>query len=437
MSSAASDAVRTAAKRLITGNVMDQKSLGATRNDPWECFEDILARKNPRGYIKATLAFDQKLSTTTAIEAAYQKYLADNGGESKVLEAAQKFVTLKPNFAMQHEPQSLAMFIAHPPAAPAPVTLIDNPDYLAWQGFPPGAKVSYATQIWLPDQYGKLHPGHMIERHAYTLRSIDSDQANLYLTEIAYDADGNASPPHDTELAYKAKIAAPPARSPRQPGTPPTAARGKRGAIEQQDQEQPPATMPAPPLNAPLPSRANIIRGTPSPTGPQETGQEIIAVSNRKIPTQWQSQSYTGPSAMSPGVTSSIKVTVWTSDAVPTGLVRKTDDRLSPDFRTRKITRTIEQTWLESVTGARPGFPDANPLPSRSVPLHSPASSGVATSVATNDTPPTATPTPSRPHQPPISNRAPHTPAHPHLPSQPPHQGRRPPTPQPSATPMT
>ena len=37
------------AERWISGNVMDQKAIGATRNDPLEAFEDILSARIQKG----------------------------------------------------------------------------------------------------------------------------------------------------------------------------------------------------------------------------------------------------------------------------------------------------------------------------------------------------------------------------------------------------
>ena len=65
-----------------------------------------------------------------------------------------------------------------PPPMPKPAeVLVDDPQYLGWKGFEAGAKASYATQIWLPDPRRSLDPnglvpGHITERHTFTLRSI-------------------------------------------------------------------------------------------------------------------------------------------------------------------------------------------------------------------------------------------------------------------------
>ena len=44
-------------------------------------------------------------------------------------------------------------------------------------------------------------------------------------------------------------------------------------------------------------------------------------------------------------------VKVWTSDAVPSGLVRKTEDRITPTTRTHRGERIVQETYLESFEG--------------------------------------------------------------------------------------
>ena len=101
---AAARAVRAATKRLLTGSIMNQEALGATRNEPFEAFEDILARKNPRGYVRAAIAFKENLFSPASVDvdAALQKLIAGSG-ENKVLEAARKMVAGKPHFLYRDE----------------------------------------------------------------------------------------------------------------------------------------------------------------------------------------------------------------------------------------------------------------------------------------------------------------------------------------------
>ena len=100
----AAHAVHTATKRLLTGSVMNQQALGATRNEPFEAFEDILARKDPRGYVKAAIAFKENLYSPASVdvETAYRQLIAGSD-ESKVLEAARTMVAGKPHFLYRDE----------------------------------------------------------------------------------------------------------------------------------------------------------------------------------------------------------------------------------------------------------------------------------------------------------------------------------------------
>jgi hypothetical protein len=396
--------VRTATKRWISGNVMDQKAIGATRNVPLEAFEDILARKNPKGYVRATLAFDQNPQNREAVDAAYQKLVASSS-EKAVLDTAQKVVAGKPTFGYRLELPEFVKAMNAPPAPEKPAqVLVDYPLYLAWKGFEPGAKASYVSQVWVPDprRPGSDHlvSGHITERHTFTLRSITSEQALFWLTEIAYDADGAAHPAHDSEFAYPAKIPLPnSSAAPAQPGDAPAAPRGKKGAIRT---SQARATAAVPALNAPVPDR--LGRLTMPAAAPTETGEEILDIHGRRIATRWQSVQYAFKPA-SPYQDCSLIVKVWTSDAVPSGLVRKTQDRICPAGKSGPASRYIEETYLESFEGVRPGVvvPDASaPATTTYVPPPAPPGSPVSAGNAapppeTEPAPPAQTPQPPAP----------------------------------------
>ena len=105
-------AVHAATKRLLSGSIMNQQTLGATRNDPFEAFEDILARKDPRGYVKATIAFNENLFAPASVDVdvAYQKLIAQSG-EDKVLEAARTLAAGKPHFLYNRELDALQQLI--------------------------------------------------------------------------------------------------------------------------------------------------------------------------------------------------------------------------------------------------------------------------------------------------------------------------------------
>ena len=353
--------VRTATKRWISGNVMDQRALGATRNVPLEAFEDVLAREDPRGYVRATLAFDQDLQTRAEVDAAYQKLVA-SGSEKAVLETAQRIVADKPMFGYRLELQDFLKTMNGPPPAPKPAeVLVDDPLYLGWKGFEAGAKASYATQIWVPDPHvtpdpNKLLPGHFTERHTFTLRSITPDQALFWLTEIAYDADGSSSRPHDSEFAYPAKLRRPdPSAAPASSDDAPGPSRAKRGMTRSPSARATPQDIPL--LNAPAP---DLIGYTNPSTAPNETGDEIVEIHGRRLATHWEAAHFTFK-PNSPYKDNTLTVKVWTSDAVPSGLVRKTQDRICPPGRGGGIERYIKETWLESFEGTRAGVADPDP----------------------------------------------------------------------------
>jgi hypothetical protein len=383
--------VRTATKRWISGNVMDQKAIGATRNVPLEAFEDILAREDPKGYVRATLAFDQDLETREAVDAAYQKLVASSS-EKAVLETAQRIVADKPDFGYRLELQEFLKTMTAPPTAPKPAeVLVDSPLYLGWKGFGPGAKASYATQIWLPDPRrspdpNHLVPGHITERHAFTLRSITPDQALFWLTEIAYDADGSSSRPHDSEFAYAAKMRAPnsPAAAPASADDAPGPSRGRRGVVRARSARP---ARDVPPPNAPVPDRM----ATMPATQPIESGDEILEIHGRRIATHWEAARYTF-NPRSPYKDDTLTVKVWTSGAVPSGLVRKTQDRIGPRDR------WVKETWLESFEGTRAGVAAPNP----SLPA---TTAYVPPNVAAASPGPAATPPPQAPPPAPATPR--------------------------------
>ncbi|MDB5358175.1 MAG: hypothetical protein JWN24_4628 [Phycisphaerales bacterium] len=348
--------VRTATKRWISGNVMDQKSIGATRNDPLEAFEDILSRKNPKGYVRATLAFDQNLQKPDEVDAAYQKLVA-SGSESAILETAKKVAAAKPLFGYRLELSEFVKAMNAPPPAPAQPAgpLYDFPEYLAWKGFAPGAKATYVSRIWEQNPPGgdRLAPTRTTDRHTFTLQSTTEERELFWLTENAFDQTGAEHLPHDTEFTYPAKIALRTQRP---------QAQGGKGKGRPAPSETTEASAPAPPTTtaAAAVSSRLLDRFTVPPTAPMETGEEVVEIHGRKIATRWQSLTFTF-TPKSPYPDSTLIVKVWTSDAVPSGLVRKTEDRRTPTTRAHRGERIVQETYLESFEGTRPGVTAPDP----------------------------------------------------------------------------
>jgi hypothetical protein len=290
----ASNAVRTAQKRLTDGWVMNPKAIGSTRLTPYSAFQDILARTEPKGYVRSLLAFGQNLDAD-GVKSAYAALTAKHG-EAAVLNAARKIAAGRPNLTGKEDLDALMNILSG--AAPAPgdtpaIAQISDPKYLAWKDFGPGAKATYVHRGLAPARPGdtQLVPGAATVRSTYTLQSITSDMAKLWLTEVVYDyPSGQAHPPHDTEIYYG-------------------------------------GTMPPP---------------RPSADTPLGSGDEMLTIAGRTIATHREA-------VRRPGRGCDTVVTTWTSDQVPGGLVRQLEDG---NCQGRRI---IRETLLELFAGSPTG----------------------------------------------------------------------------------
>jgi hypothetical protein len=304
----AARAVRLAPKRMYSGGVMTVKELDVKRTEPVETFQDLLAQKDGRGYVRAALIFAKDLETTTAVDSAYRTY-AEAKGEQAVLDAAHRRALNKPQLTYKGELQFLDAEIATPTVERPQAPQKDSPQYLTWKRFGPGANAVYIDRILSQQPLQRdLTGGAVNARSRYLLRSIDADRANLYQTIIAYDnpsprtpmVSGAAHPPRDTEIAYPALIDA-----------------------------------------------AQSVRTQAAAGTSLQSGDETLEIRSMRIATHWEAvqvgvnQPNCGPTI----------VTTWTSDDVPGGLVRKTVDKAC------SYGRSVRETLLESFTAS--GSPDA------------------------------------------------------------------------------
>jgi hypothetical protein len=280
----ASRKVRLSTKRLITGSIIDQQTIGATRNELWPAFEDILARKNPRGYVRAMVAFQQNVQSpgSVDVDAAYAKLTAAQN-EELMLAAAKKMALAKPNLDSPREIDALLENVRNPQVAEAPAeVMVDFPKYLAWKKFPAGTKVTYVSRgldiIRLGSE--ELMASRPSLRATHTMDAIDDQQAHVWIGEIVYDSPtGTAHPPHETEMLYPAKVAQSPRAAARQPA-----------------------------------SRRPAASGVPESTA---SGEETLQIGGRAIATHWEEVTRELPTRKEVTKT-------WTSDEIPTGLVRQT-----------------------------------------------------------------------------------------------------------------
>lgn len=314
--------VRTAVKRATDGTVMDPKAIGSTRTTPGTAFQDVLVRKEPRGYVRSLLAFTQHLDSTAEVDAAYQKFLSGLGpsvNESAVVEAARKMAAGRPEPTYQGDLDTLSGVLGGSVSLAKPAQeLFDFPEYVAWKGFPAGSKVTYAYRYLFPDR--PLVPTQVWLRETYTLRSITEERALLYRTERVFDPNGTPHRPRDTEIGYPSKFG------------------GYTGAL---------------------------------PETPLESGQETLDINGRKFATRWQSVSSSGGGC-------SMVIKTWTSDEVPTGLVRKTEERTCGNNKnlTEIVLESFEgvrQPGVTNVTAAPPPPPPSAPTTTTPAPLLDPS----------------------------------------------------------------
>lgn len=329
--------VRTATKRRTDGMVMDPKALGVQREAPFSVFEDILARKNPRGYVRSALAFSQSLDSKAAIDAAYQALVA-NGQEEAYLTAARRHAKDRPNVISSFEIRSIkALLNAPPEVEKPPEEMVDAPLYLDWKRFSPGTRVTYHERKWMasrprPGSYNSADPTHLLAYPpdaivSYQLKSIDDQKASLWLTQSAAGVYGNMHPASDSEIVYLAKY--------------------PKSVADRNAKLHPAAN------NGPTPT-SNMMWNAKRTDDPVESGEEIVEVKGHRIATRWESAKYRGEDFNNEvGIT--IVVTVWTSDAIPTGQVRRTEDKRVQHIPGQmQPARYIIETYLESFDGFTP-----------------------------------------------------------------------------------
>jgi hypothetical protein len=320
---AAAHVVRVAPKRLSSGGVMTVKELGVKRTEPIETFEDLLASKDARGYVKDALIFAKDLDTAAAVDASYKTYVAGKN-EQALLDAAHRRALDKSQLTEKGELAFIESEMTAPTVAPTVATKgpqIESPQYLAWKRFAPGASASYIHRgIGQRIVGGPLTSGLPGIRSRWLMRSITPERVDLYLTEIAYDPPpaNTAHPPRDTEFAYLAYSDA----------------------------------------------RAPSARDAAVAKTPLRSGNETLTIAGKQIATRWQSEQ--APMARAncgPAIT-----TKWTSDEVPGGLVREIVDETCRDQRTNvngAILRSIRETLLESFQASGPvdGVRPIQPVP--------------------------------------------------------------------------
>ena len=316
----AARAVRTAVKRATDSRVMNSSAIGATREVPLTSFEDVLARKNPRGYLRAALVYSENLESAAALDASYKK-LVSTGNENAYIEAAKQLAAGRPNLMYSGELNSMKELLNTPqePEKPA-VALMDFPAYLGWKNFTPGAKIVHAQRYWqVPRAGGPAVPGPVNYLRGFQLQAITPDQAKFWFSETMFDRNGRAKPPSEREEAYPAKFTPPPGYM----------------------------------ADDPLAPGGNLGWGAEPASAPIASGEETIEINGKSFATRWQAKSYTyNETASNKGC--SLVVKVWTNESVPTGLVKKLDDVTCSKPTFGQAPRFMIETYLDSFEGFTP-----------------------------------------------------------------------------------
>lgn len=213
------------------------------------------------------------------------------------------------------------------PAKPA-VVLVDSPEYLAWKNFAPGAKVVYAARYWNLNGQNHLVPGPITSLKAYQLRGINVESVRLWFSQAPTDRYGRPMPPNEWEETIAAQYDS------------------KVDLLANQSRSAQLLTL--------FHQAGNLAIGVQLNTGPIETGEATIEVNGARIATHWESATYEYDASVWPTFKNCrLVINLWTSNAVPTGLVRKTEERTCPLGRDQ-LPRVMVETYLQSFEGFTP-----------------------------------------------------------------------------------
>jgi len=208
------------------------------------------------------------------------------------------------------------------------VALVDHPEYLAWKNFAPGAKVVYAARYWNLNGQNHLVPGPITSLKAYQLRGINVESVRLWFSQAPTDRYGRPMPPNEWEETIAAQYDS------------------KVDLLANQSRSAQLLTL--------FHQAGNLAIGVQLNTGPIETREATIEVNGARIATHWESATYEYDASVWPTFKNCrLVIKLWTSNAVPTGLVRKTEERTCPLGRDQ-LPRVMVETYLQSFEGFTP-----------------------------------------------------------------------------------
>lgn len=213
-------------------------------------------------------------------------------------------------------------------AAKAAVALVDSPQYLAWKNFRSGAKVVYAARYWNLTGSNKFVAGPITSLKAYQLRGINAEGVRLWFSEAPTDRYGRPMPPNEWEETIAAQY------------------ESNVGLSANQSRSAQ--------LLTAFHQAGNLAMGVQAKPRPVETGEGTIELNGARIATQWESVTYEYDASVWPTFKNCrLVIKLWTSADVPTGLVRKTEERTCP-LGGDQLARVMVETYLQSFEGFTP-----------------------------------------------------------------------------------
>ena len=216
--------------------------------------------------------------------------------------------------------EATAKIAAKPAAA-----LVDRPEYLVWKNFRPGAKVVYAARYWNLTGSNNFVAGPITSLYAYQLRVINAEGVRLWFSQAPTDRYGRPMPPNEWEETIAAQY---------DPNIDPSANQSRYVQ-----------------LLTVFRQAGNLAMGVQPKPRPIETGKDTIELNGARIATQWESATYEYDASVWPTFKNCrLVIKLWTSAAVPTGLVRKTEERTCP-LGGDQLARVMVETYLQSFEG--------------------------------------------------------------------------------------
>jgi len=295
---------------------------------------EVIARRIAEPYLGKTIDLngpDLRNALSTAIDKIKEDITNEYKRQMPVETTQDRYDTITEHSRKEIPvPEAVAQALkeTYPEPAKPAVALVDSPAYLAWKTFAPGAKVVYAARYWTLADPNNFLAGPITSLRAYQLQGINAESVRLWFSHAPTDRYGRPMPPTEWEETIAAQY---------DPNDDPLANQSRSAQ-----------------LLTVFHSAGNLAMGAQPHTGPIETGEDTIEINGARIATHWESATYKYDASAWPAFRNCrLVIKLWTSDAVPTGLVRKTEERTCPPGGDEHV-RIMVETYLQLFEGFTP-----------------------------------------------------------------------------------